>query len=1014
MTTTFSPREHAPLVRWFWRDEGNDDFLRREIKSLSEKGYGGLVLTPPSFPSGYLGAEWMRRLRVVAAECRIHGLIFWLADDWKMPSGSGELLRAAAQNSAWSLRFQTENLSRETAAFWQTPHEEIFAAWVAPRDDKKVEWREARDLLSVSVDERAKIIASFNEDVQLISFFTTPQKHDIDRLLPNSAPNFLQLTHKIYRSALSEFFGDTIRGFWTSGPALPQIAPDELPWSPFVEPAFQAQHGYDLKPRLAALIAPWGDDSVMVRQHFWQTVSDLLRAHWWLPMRSWCEENGLQLVLWPRLENDESFNENIRGYGDLSATLKIPHRIFIAAESKQLMSRLAASTAAVELQAPPLAIWPENMTPQDRLPALNQLWQHGVGDHICAQDEATQPYANHIQDWNLQLGRIGQWLAESQPAGRVGVLLSTRSVWAHYHPKGHRLTRWIWEDYLVATNLLDELHLDFCLLEESDVLRATLQNGQLLCGSAKLPIDVLVVPGVTTMHWDCWRKLKSFVDIGGKVICLGLLPRWSEKGRDEELEHSISQTTMLTVSDLYEHGPVDIWSTEESSAGFPITRQNEKEGRWACYQPSHNADADDARLRVRQMLKDCLPMPLECQSLNLRFARRETARGNLFFLANSGTAQEFHLRLRAAKLSSQSALWKRDPQKMQPEPYFVWSHFSENEGGGMGLDLALKNEESLCLEWLPEEQSHLERASFEIAAYNGRKVSGYATSTTLPKILLQRDGRFFSVRGDGINLPLPILLPDDWQARRMNSNLLRLGEWILTGETFRDKETGLEWHSSFFVSSDFNTETSNKLWFHSSDRHAQVFLNGEALPVAKPPFVEEFPWLVLNGVWFTVEECRAGHNSVSYISTSREEPQVLLAGDFDFDDNDALTQAHNLELFSGSWHEQGMPFYVGVVDYQQKLQVPKAWSNCRVWLEIADLRESAALYINGVFCGSRLTTPWRFEVTVALRLGDVNTVNLHVANTNRTLISQNETPPSGLLGPVRLVAYPLVKLETKG
>ena len=955
MTASNFSNEHAPLVRWFWRDDFDEALLCLELGALCEKGYGGLVLSPPEAPTGYLGLEWMRRVRFLAEVCRAQGLILWLADDWKMPSGSGELCRAQTENSAWSLRFQTENLSREAIAHWQSPSEKPLAAWAAPREKSKVRWHEAHDLLPDWDENPARGVASFNEDVQVIAFFTERAPRDIDRMAPQSARDFLQLTHEAYRAALGEsFFGETIRGFWAAGPPLCQNAPDELPWSPHLPDAFLAQHGYDLLPRLASLIAPWGDDSVMVRQHFWQTIGALLNQNWWQPQRLWCEENKLQLALWPRLETGESFNDIAGAYGNLSGALRAAHRHFVEPQNSALLTRLTASSAALENQAPPLAIWPENQSPQDRVPQLHQLWQHGVGGQIAPSDEPLQPFAAALTQWNSELARVGQWLATSRPAGRIGVLLSTRSAWAHYHPKGHRLTRWIWEDYLSVTTLLDELHFDFFLVEESDVLNAKLHGGQLLCGRAQITLDVLIVPSITTMHWDFWRRLREFVESGGKAICLGLLPRWSEKGRDEELENSVSQTTMLTVADLYEHGPIDIWGTAESSTGFPITRQNEREGRWACYQPALNEDRDDARLRVRQMLKDSLPAPLECQSQSLRFARRETAHGNLFFLSNSGATQELHMRLRATREAEESALFQRDATKDQTEKLPVWSSFSENEGGGFGLDITPAAGESLWLEWRPETQTHLERASFVVGNYDGTAARGYAKSSGAPRILVQQNGRFQSLRGERVLLPPPLLMADEWQARRRGPNVWRLSDWFQAGTVEENQTSHLAWHSSFDIEAEPHEVSSLTLWAHITDPGAHLFLNGEALPVANPPFANEAMWSSLNGIWFSVTPLLAGHNAVDCtLSAPHETPQVLLVGDFDLNENEVLIAPQNLELGGGSWHEQGLPGFAGEVDYIQTIQAPASWENCRVWLELSRVREAVAVRVNDTFCGTR-------------------------------------------------------------
>lgn len=1026
-------REHAPLTRWLWPEGVNDAALRREVIALREHGYGGITLWPGGTkeqiggaPSGYLGAGWMQRVRTVAETCRAQGMVLWIADDWAMPSGNGELARAqstltpddVSNGGAWNLRFATVDLSREAAGSWRPPDSTPLAAWAAPLDKKTASWNEARNLLPDWAENPARGVAGFNQDVQVALFFAE-RVAGIDRLRSGSAQEFLELTHHSYLAALEPFFGSTIRGFITGGPPLPIAAHDELPWSPELPEAFSQQNGYNLRERLAALIAPVGEDAVAVRQHFWATVGTLLRNNWWAPLRAWCEQNRLQLAVWPQAGTsnaDESLNGLVGLYAEPMETLRAGHRIIVTA-GEGIFARLAGSVAALENQAPPLALWPQSAAvqpPQDRLEWQHELWRQGIGGHIASPDEPQQPFAPALESFNDEMARAHQWLAASRPAGRTGVLLATRSAWAHYHPKGHRFTRWVWEDYLSTARLLDELHFDFIIVGEADILNASLSEGQLLCGRGAVPLEMLIVPGATTLSWDLWRRLEQFVESGGKVICLGLLPRWSERGRDEELESHISHTTMLTVADLYAHGQPDIWGTEESSAGFPITRQNEREGRWACYQPQFNSDRDDARLRVRQMLKDSLPAGLETQAPGVLFARRESISGetsNLFFIANTGAAQTAYLRLRATQPSSQSALFERETAHHKEQPVTVWSEFNVDEGGGFVLDVAMAASSVRWLEWRPQTQPHLERATIVVEEFDGTIARGYAmrsSATGTPRITMRRGDEFISSEGDIVRLPSPMMLPDEWQARRRNQNVLRLKEWFWSQGA---QGSPAPLHSSFQVES-----TPVSLWAHIAWLEAQLFLNGELLQPSTPPFARQSQWSALGGQWFTAMPLLSGLNELDCAPHTAANPSlappVLLVGDFEISEAGALTAPSNLELSGDSWHEQGLPFYAGAVELHQTVTIPGDWENCRSWLELSRLREGVALMVNDRHFGNRLIPPWRFEITGALRPGEANSIYLCLWNTTLPL-TNHEAPPAGLLGPVRLVAYPRVEIATK-
>lgn len=894
--------ENAPLIRWFWRADADASSIRHEMAALRERGYGGAVLLPEGAQIGYLGAEWMQRARWAAESCAEIGLSLWLTDDWTRPSGGGELARGENAITARSLRFETLRVSRGEARSWQAPSARPIGAWAVPCGDGPPRFGEAANLLPDWDANPTRAVSAFGEDVQVL-LFQEAILADVDRLHPHSARLFLESTHEAYRLTLGEWFGKTVRGFWTTGPALPQRAGDELPWSPGLLEAFQARWGYDLRESLLALIAPTSDDAAKVRQDFWQSVAQLLDESWWTPLRAWCENHDLQLVVWAQPDGEASYQILVQGHADPLRALRAGHRIAVTGGESLLWPRLAASVAALENQAPPLVIWPESSlsTPQDRLPVWQNLWAQGVSGSVSNGGEMQQPYAERITDWNASLARWQGVLSATRPGARIGVLMAMRSAWAHYHPQGHRFTRWIWEDYAFTAELLDELHYDFLLLAEDGFLAAREENGQIFAGRARLPLDAIVIPGATTLHRETWRKLEDFVAAGGKVICLGLLPRWSEVGRDTELENHISQTTLLTVSDLYAQGQPEI-DGEESSTGFPITRQNEREGRMACYQPQLNFDRADALLRVRQMMKDCLPAGCETQTPGLLFARRTAPDGDLFLLVNTGAAQIAHARLRPTSAEG-GALFQLDAWTGETRALPVWMEFDTDEGGGFSIELTLAAGEIRLLKWRRGAVGpRVQRANFMLESYDGQTARGYAIQNGAARVQVRQSERIRTFATEALRVPTGLFLPDEWLARP-------LGEFALPENE---------------VEENF----------------------GEIL-----------------------------------------EPGTLL-------------------LSSGSWRKQGLDSYSGAVDYSQTFALPEAWNGCRVWLELSQLREAVEVWLNETPCGVRFAPPWRFEVTEALQPG-ANVLRLRIWS-GAQIASE-----AGLLGPARLVAYPIVEIKTE-
>ncbi|MCP5115645.1 MAG: hypothetical protein GY953_32870, partial [bacterium] len=73
----------------------------------------------------------------------------------------------------------------------------------------------------------------------------------------------------------------------------------------------------------------------------------------------------------------------------------------------------------------------------------------------------------------------------------------------------------------------------------------------------------------------------------------------------------------------------------------------------------------------------------------------------------------------------------------------------------------------------------------------------------------------------------------------------------------------------------------------------------------------------------------------------------------------------------------------------------------RYHLDLGDVREIAAIELNGNSLGVRLWPPYRFDATSALKPG-ANHLRIGVTNTRANELTDDKLP-SGLLGPVKLV-----------
>jgi len=133
-----------------------------------------------------------------------------------------------------------------------------------------------------------------------------------------------------------------------------------------------------------------------------------------------------------------------------------------------------------------------------------------------------------------------------------------------------------------------------------------------------------------------------------------------------------------------------------------------------------------------------------------------------------------------------------------------------------------------------------------------------------------------------------------------------------------------------------------------------------------------------------------------------------------------------LEALS-SWSENGdagVKYFSGTGTYTKTIRAAESWfkAGAKLWLDLGDVKNIADVSVNGKRLGILWKTPFRVDVTQALKAGD-NALEIKVTNlwVNRLVGDQQpgakkltytaqqfyraDSPllPSGLLGPVRIV-----------
>jgi hypothetical protein len=1001
--------EHRPLAAWHWPETPlSEKAIRQTLRRTAEAGFGGIVVdNPPASLS-------LETLPLIAKEMAHLELGLWLQfspNDFAVESCSLFFRTAEAMPSGVLGAYR--NVVNAVM-----PHTPLAATVVPLRGEQgTLAWPEALSFASPASPDTAALDSMAGR--ARMWMFAVERKPQAGLWSTGLFGRLWQRIEEL-RRALGPEHVHVLRGI-----SIENVQGEfAFPWADDFALTFQKQHGYDLLPTIHSLVTDTGATAARVRQHFWETAAALARERFWQPLLDGCHDQ--QMELRAVIEEECSPARLAAGLGDAAGVLRsvagvgLRHRLPTgkgvppvgndgAEQVSSIPTRLAYSLAVLDGDRNSVTSFGTGIagapTPQELLRVVNERVVQGVTSSASyavsafpAESVLSQPFSAHLAQFNDYCGRCGTLAAQGRSGARVALLWPQRSFRTHFNPRGHRLVRWVEEDLRSTINLLEELHFDFLLVPEEDLATGTIRAGdeaeacKLCCGESLHAFEMVVLSSVTALSRKAWENLQKFVAEGGKVVCLGLLPRWTELGRDEEWEDVIGKATMLVVEDLYDayteaEGSGLVIEDSPSIIGFPIVRSNTVGGRLCCYQPRLNADQDDARLRVRQMLMESLSPELESQTTGILSIRRLCEGGELLGVWNREVkAQQVNLRIRPEQRAS---AFECDTWTGETVPLAVWMPLSDLEGGGLGFSFDLAAGE---LRWYwfdyKETPPHCERANIYVVQVEEGVVRGYATQSGTPMVARRDHEQFRQLHGEDVRLPSPLLLPEEWIGRRLGPNSLVVGDGV-----FSVKDEGVS------------------LWLVTLDSQESVKLDGQVLvgsgapPYCDPPHPDAPIWYDDRWQWYTLPSLTGGEHRIELTAPQR----AFLVGEFAQSWDGSIAAPQEYLLSEGSWHEQGLRYYCGVLEMTQAVMISDEWKGCNVFLEFSFMRDTVSLNFNGQPGETRVAAPYRFDVTPYIRPGELNEIQLRIENTTSALWAI-EPKPSGILGPVRLVAYPLVEI----
>ena len=535
--------EYRGAPFWSWNCDLEEGMLSREIEVMQRMGMGGFHMHPRSGMSvPYLSDTFMARIRFCAEEAEKRGMLAWLYDEDRWPSGfAGGFVTAKEENRQRFLLFTPEAAEGRLLARYE----------VSLDDEGRLS---AYRRLGEDEPGNGTIWYALEKQTEPGPWFHF--NGYVDTMNPAAIRDFIACTHERYAAVLGEKMGTICPAIFTDEPQMPRrttlshatdLQDVLLPWTGDLEDSYRAIWGESLLDRLPEVVWEAPEGITPTRYRFFDHTTERFVSAFCDQIGEWCKVHGVLMT--GHMMAEQTLDSQTRSIGEAMRA----YRAFTLpgvdqlCDGREFTTVKQAASAAHQQGCPGVTSELYGVTNWDfdfKGHKLQGDWQAALGvtvrvPHLywCSMHgESKRDYPasiGHQSSWWREypyiedhFARVNTLMTRGKPLIHIGVIHPVESSWIAFGPddqtalrraeldrRFEELTRWL---------LFDTL--DFDYLCES-TLPALLRQGRAFT-VGKMAYDAVIVPACDTIRRTTLDALRAFRERGGRVLFLGEPPRY--------------------------------------------------------------------------------------------------------------------------------------------------------------------------------------------------------------------------------------------------------------------------------------------------------------------------------------------------------------------------------------------------------------------------------------------------------------------------------------------------------
>lgn len=552
--------EYKGTPFWSWNTKLEKNLLLEQIEQMKEMGMGGFHMhSRTGLDTSYLSDEFMDLVKACHEKAKQEGMLTWLYDEDRWPSGyAGGLVTQKQENRIRYLIF-TPFFKKERVPYTYetrvaaTSHGggKLLAKYRIHLENGYLvgyECLQPNDKTS----EKDNIWYAYLEIGPDNPWYNNQAY--VNTLDSKAIHEFIQCTHEKYKHVLGEEFGKSVPAIFSDEPQMAyksylDFAEEKkdvmMPFSEEIPNDFKKTYQLDLMQALPELFWELPDGKVSrIRYLFHDFLGECFTKATFDTLGDWCLKNNILCT--GHLMNESSLYLQTISMGDAMRC----YRSFGLPGIDMLCDRREFNTAK-QAQSVVHQYGKEGVLSEEygvtnwdfdfRNHKLQGDWQAALGitvrvhhlNHVSLLGEAKRDYPASIgyqSSWykhysyiENHFSRLNTALTRGKPIVRIGVIHPIESYWLYFGANNQTASKrkQMDENFEKLTKWLLTGLIDFDFISESLLPQQYKEEGDSKLHVGEMAYEAVIVPNCITLRKSTVEKLRSFQKNGGKIIFVG-------------------------------------------------------------------------------------------------------------------------------------------------------------------------------------------------------------------------------------------------------------------------------------------------------------------------------------------------------------------------------------------------------------------------------------------------------------------------------------------------------------